>query len=492
LHPRLPRVLSLLSLLSLASCDEPEPAPVRVDEARLRAALTLPLTLSVQQREDAAPTAVEGATVTPMRLELATGLSVGAALWVPERPTGAGVVVAHGHFGQGRSAAETQEIAHQLARQGAHVIAIDTPGMEEHDRPDQELHLDAGGAHGRGLLLAAGTNAMALQIALLQVGLDLLEASGATRLGATGASGGGVQAFYLALLDSRVRAVALAAFPPIPREARASGCPCDQIPGFPGPDPGVLSLLGVPSLWLGDGSTGESPVGLGPEARFVATDAPHTYSMQMQAEALAFFDMHLDLLDDAPAARVPLVDLSIPAPPQARAGLAALPLPPSSAWEPAPVARVPFEKTCSGSGPAVLLAGTTLEDTRAVVEAGLQACTVRVIEDGGGFSESIAHETVYADVLAGGLAAAARATGAVGVYAVGAWALPARTVDLPYVVRAPVPTPDALDVVRDPPWVHVPGAWSGVMAATLEGSVAQGDTPVGLATALRDRVSPRH
>ena len=433
----------------------------------------------------AAPLRLEGITVTPMRMQLAPGLSVGAAMWTPDRPSGAGIVVAHGHFGQGRSAAETQEIATQLALQGAHVIAIDTPGMEEHDRADQEIHLDPGGAHGRGFLLAGGTNAMALQVALLRVGLDLLEQAGATRLGTTGASGGGVQAFYLSLLDPRVKAVVLAAFPPIPREARASGCPCDQIPGFPGPDNGVLALLDVPSLWLGDAGAPQAPKGLPPRARFVATAAPHTYAPEMQSEALRFFDEHLGLHGPDPAPHVPLLDLTIPSPPPERPGLAALPLAPKTNWTPAPVAGVLYEKSCSGTGPTVLVAGGSSDDVDALVAEGLRACAIRVVEDGAGLSESIATGTVYADVIAGGLQSAVRGTGAKAVYARGAWALPAQTTGLPFVVKDPIPDPSRIDVATDPAWVHVPGAWWGVMTACLSASVQDGSDAAALVAALR-------
>jgi dienelactone hydrolase len=474
-----------LALLVLAACTPDAPPVPRADGAALRARLTFPVSLADPVRVDATPRRLEDVTITPMRLDLAPGLSVGAALWTPDAPTGAGVVVAHGHFGQGRSAAETQEIAHQLALQGAHVVAIDTPGMEEHDRPDRELHLDPGGAHGRGLLLAGGTNAMALQVALLRVGLDLLEQAGATRLGATGASGGGVQAFYLSLLDPRVRAVALAAFPPLPREARASGCPCDQVPGFPGPDPGVLALLEVPSLWMGDGATPTAPAGLPASARFEQFSVPHTYAPQMQAAALRFFDTHLDLRDDAARDGVPLVDLGIPAPPADAPGLAALPLSPPAPWSPAPVAGVPYEKTCTGAGPTVLAVGAGDADVRALVGAGLRACRIRVVEDAGAESESIATGRVYADVLAGGLAAAARGSGAVGAYAVGAWALPTSALDLPFVVRAPIRAPEDLDPEADPGWLHVPGAWWGATEARLSRAQRTGDDPAALAEALR-------
>lgn len=478
-----------LALLVLTACTRPPPTTPTADLSAVRDRLAFPIDLPPPTLVNGATSRLDGAQVTPVRLDLLPGLSVGAALWTPDRPSGAGVVVAHGHFGQARSAAETQEIAHQLARQGAVVVAIDTPGMEQGDRADNEIHLDPGGAHGRGYLLAGGTNAMALQVALLKVGLDLLEQRGATRLGVTGASGGGVQAFYLALADDRVQAVALAAFPPLPREARAGGCPCDQLPGFPGPDAGVLALLEVPSLWMGDGATPTPPGGLGPDARFKKFDTPHTYAPDMQAAALAFFDAELDLQGAAPADRVPLVDLTLPAPEEATPGLLDLPLQPRASWTPAPVAGIPFEKVCQGTGPTVLAAGAEEADLMALEASGLRACRVRVVEDAAGLSESIAERRVYADVIAGGLAGAARTTGAVGVYAVGAWGLPASALGLPFVVRRPLRRTADLELMTDPPWVHVPGAWWGVAEGRLALAVATGETPDPLARSLADATS---
>ena len=62
----------------------------------------------------------------------------------------------------------------------------------------------AEGAHGRALLAAGGTSALALQVELLRRGVDLLKGLGAKRIAATGASGGAVQSFWLALSDERV------------------------------------------------------------------------------------------------------------------------------------------------------------------------------------------------------------------------------------------------------------------------------------------------
>ena len=436
---------------------------------------------------------VEGGSLHPVRLPLWPGFDAHGALLRPTTPSGAGVVVAQGHFGEGKSGPEAQEIALQLVQRGAVVVLIDTPGMEEADRPGRHIHFDEG-AHNRALLAAGGTSAMALQVALLRRGVDLLEAEGAERIGATGASGGAVQSIYLGLVDDRIDAVVLASFVPMPREARAGGCPCDQVPGWPGPDPAVSAALTVPSLWLRD-QPGEAPRGLPANGTYRETDGPHSYTPQMQREALSFFDRHLGLgparaggLGPAPIRAIrtealtsddlDLVDL--------------LPhLTPSSTWTPGRIGQGQHELSCVGKGPAVMVAGGDERDQAALQAQGLRACLVRIPEDAVGHDVAIATgETPYTHVLSGALGAAAERVSAQAVYGVRAWGLVAAGTGLPYVVREPIQTPAVVDPSRDPAWLHVPGAWWGALEPVWAGAVASGDDPATLARALSRQLSP--
>ena len=114
-----------------------------------------------------------GASVQRVRFDLRPGFQVSGALWTPDKPTSAGVVVAHGHYGQGKSSAEAQEISHRLAANGAYVLAVDTPGVEEWDVPGRRIHFEDG-AHNRAFLVAGGSSALALQLDILRRGLDVL------------------------------------------------------------------------------------------------------------------------------------------------------------------------------------------------------------------------------------------------------------------------------------------------------------------------------
>ncbi len=473
-------------LAALWACRSTPPVPP-ADTTRLAEVLAFPSVdgpLDVRLGE---PAPVEGGTLFPLRYSLVPGFDAQAVLLRPETATGAGVLVAQGHFGEGKSSPEAQEVALRLVQRGAVVLIVDTPGVEEAEVPGRVIHFDEG-AHNRALLAAGGTSAMGLQLALLRRGLDVLENEGAQRLGVTGASGGAVQSLYLGILDARVQAVVLASFPPTPREARAGGCPCDQLPGWPGPDPSVSAALRAPSLWLRDGP-GPAPAGLPSNGSYIATAGPHSFTDEMQGHALTFFARHLDLRtrDDLGPAPVRPVNAGA-LPPDARSVFALHDvLQPRQFWSPAREGDGHHELSCQGSGPVVVVAGGDAQDQAALVAVGFRACAVRVPEDAAGHDEAIATQgPAYVNRLAGAVAEAAERVQARAVWGVRAWGLVAAGTGLPYVVRDPVLRLDQVDPQRDPAWIHVPGAWWGAVEAGLVGARAMGPDPVALAQQLRE------
>jgi dienelactone hydrolase len=435
----------------------------------------------------------EGVRVAPVRLSLVEGWELTGALFSPAAPVpGAAVLVSHGHFGQGKSGAEAQEIAWRLAAHGALVLSVDSPGEEEGALPQRLIHLE-GGAHGRALLRAGGASALGLQLAGLRRGIDALAARGATRVGLTGASGGAVLSFYGGLLDPRVSAVALASPPPIPREARGGGCLCDQVPGRPGPDPHLLASLRVPALWLLD-HRGPPPEGLGPQAEVIESDGPHSYTAEMQEGALRFFGTHLGLRGGplGPAAGMELAGPPLPAD---APGLADLPLRPPVAWDPdaqalegwgAPV----VEARCVGAGPTVLVVGLPADAEPARLDAlraaGLRACALRVPEDEGAEAEAELRGRPWVARQAAALQHAASQHGAVAVWAARAWGLPAGLLPLPWVWEQPICALSDVDPAKDPAWVHTPGAWWGDHAAArCARAPLRGSDPAGLIGGLQ-------
>ena len=486
----------LLATLLLCACGPSEQE--RAERRALTEALTLPLPMATGGATWQGPAlTIEDVTARAVALPLDAGpapMLLAALVLEPQAPTQAGVLVAHGHYGRGKNDANALQIAWRLARAGARVVVLDSPGVEEWDVAGRRIHL-AEGAHGRAFLAAVGTSALALQVQALRRGLDLLEALGARRLGATGASGGAVLGFYLGLVDPRVQVLALAAVPPIPREARAAGCPCDQLPGRPGPDPTLLALADLPLLWLSDQSQ-PRPEGLPRGVDFEVHEGDHAFTEEMQVRALDHLARHLPLRrspggQDRPLEPVPALELHSP-------GAAADPTAPAlwdlgwtataAPWRPAPDLDAPYELDCAGQGPLVLTAGADPADHAALIGAGLTACAVRVPPDAAALAQAISQGRAAADRPAGALLRAARQRGALGIYAVRAWAMPALATGLPVVVRDPVLQPQQVDPARDPAWIHVPGAWWGATQALLDRAAATGSQPEALARALAQLV----
>ncbi len=481
----------LLALLMACTSGTPEPDVAPADLAGLRQALAFPGRSVAPDPGWRPAQPLEGYTARAVAFDVRPGFRAGAVLYSPGEPSGRGaVIVAHGHFGGGKSSTESQEVAHRLAARGTPVLVVDTPGMEEWSGQGRELHFDAG-AHNRALLQAAGTSAMGLQLAVLQGGLDLLEDLGHDHIVATGASGGAVQAFWLAVLDDRVRGVALASVPPIPREVRASGCACDQVLGVPGPDPAALAALPVPSLWLTEVEQ-DPPEGLPAGATWSVHAGPHSYTEAMQRQAVPWLEERLGHRGDGWLETVPLVGLRSAGPHEARThrALAELLPDPGARWSPAPWEGVAYETDCRGTGPTVLLAGEGARDgaldldRRALREAGFAVCSLVVPDDETGAAAAFGRGQVYADRFGGAVNAAARAKDAVGIYAVRSWGLAAAGASLPFVVRDPLRELDQVDPSLDPAWVHVPGAWWGSVESALNGAKITGEDPGSLAAAL--------
>ena len=471
--------------------ERPEPAD-RAAFVKLLAFPQAPLPAAVTLGESRK---VSGGMLSAARIAWFPGFDVHGALLRPDAPTGAGVVVAQGHFGEGKSSPEAQEIALRLVERGAVVVMVDTPGMEEADRPGRHIHFDSG-AHNRALLSAGGASAMGLQVSQLKRAVDLLQAEGATRIGATGASGGAVQSLYLGLADERVQAIALASYVPTPREARAGGCPCDQVPGWPGPDPTVSLALQIPSLWLTDGPA-ERPH-LPDGADWYATDGPHSYTPQMQARALDFFADKLGLRSlrgDGPEGLTPapIQPIRTPALTETDADIPDLAtyLQPKKQWSAGRTGEGHHELSCQGKGPVVVVAGGEETDLSALEAAGLRACAVRIPEDAVGHDEAVGTAgTPYTHILSGALHAAADRVQAKAVFSVRGHGLVAAGTGLPYVVRDPIRGLAELDPNQDANWVHVPGAWWGALDPVWQGALATGDDPVELAGRLAKELRP--
>jgi dienelactone hydrolase len=497
-------------LLLLACTSPPPPAPVvPSDPADALAALGLP------RLESAAPLAIEtglptpyaGYSVRPLSFEPWPGFRTSAALWLPEGPGPfPGVLVLPGHFGEGKTAGECQEVAHALAARGYAALAVDMPGVEEWDVPGRWLHFEQG-AFNRAALLAGGSSALGLQVQIARRGLEALrEAAPVSRMAATGASGGAVLAFWLALAEPSVEAVALASFVTIPREPGTGGCPCDAAPSWPGPDPSLLASFPVPSLWLSEIGA-PPPAGLPATARYEVVAGPHSYTTQMRALALPWLDEHLGHVPPDPDRAIAVLQAPPYTPGEALRSPAdhgtasilelALQTGGPQFWEPHPftgwewgVTRAP---DCAG--PPVLTLGAEPRDEAAILAIGACPVAVTVRAQEGAEGAAVARGQALVEGAAGAVLQATSALAdpegevPLGVYAVGAWAPVTAAANLPAVLRDPARDPRALDPTRDPPWVHVPGGWWGGLDALYASALAVGDDPAALAAALRGQHS---
>lgn len=504
--PPLLRMLPLLVASWMGACDGP-PRTVAVPSGRdvgaeLLAATGLPRFPVDAPLEvvEGVPLAQPGYTVRPVSFAAARDFRASAALW---RPDGEGpfpgVLVVPGHFGEGKSAGECQEVAHALAARGVAALAVDVPGLEEWDVPGRQIHFEAG-AHNRAVLAAAGVSALGLQLHVLRRGLAAFrELVPLERVAATGASGGAILSFYLLFAEPDLAGAALVSFVPLPREARAGGCPCDTVPGWPGPDPLVRAAVRQPTLWLSE-IPQPRPDGLPANARFQVVPGPHSYTRDHRGVALPWLDDLLDhrVRDRAEAARVlanppyvPSEALRSPVMEGARTVFdLAQELGTDRPWTPRIRDDVPYELDCRGSGPVVVVAGGGRPDRDAIVGAGLRACALSVPEDEVGLAEAIATGGAWADRYASAVAVAARRTEAVGAWGAGAWAVPVAASGVPCVLRDPILRLDQVDPARDPAWVHVPGGWWGGLERLYATARSTGSDPATLAAMLARMAQP--
>lgn len=170
--------------------------------------------------------------------------------------------------------------------------------------------------------------------------------------------------------------------------------------------------------------------------------------------------------------------------PRLEGAITALPLLPELRWRPAAADPLPWSMRCAGSGPVVLLAGADLSDAVALQAAGLETCLVTVeppSPEEEGDSQLLARP--MADRVVASLAAAASESGARGAWGRRAWGLPISALNLPFVVADPLEEVAELRL-DDPMWVHVPGAWWGVITQGQRAALRTGDDTPALAATL--------
>lgn len=141
----------------------------------------------------------EGYSVKNVAIESLPGVFVTGSLYYPEKPTKkmAGILSPHGHFGKTENTArlspDIQNRCATLAKMGAVVFVYDMVGYGEMNRLGWEHK------HPMAFKQQLWNSIRALDFLLSLENVD------AERIGITGASGGGTQAFMLTAVDDRIK-----------------------------------------------------------------------------------------------------------------------------------------------------------------------------------------------------------------------------------------------------------------------------------------------
>jgi dienelactone hydrolase len=230
------------ALLAIASHERPalpgaDREAVEAWQRRVRARLIRDLGLEELPREDLCVRTVRRARYETYALEQLTfesqpGVVVAASLYLPHAATSVrpvpAVLCVHGHgpsYALGRRTAQEQARAIGFARRGYIVLSVDMLGLGERAfmGHDHAMHLPAAGLSLAGLL--AWDNVRALDYLAARPEVD------ASRLGATGTSGGGNQTLYLAAVDERVQAAAPVCSVETYRDYMSKWrCTCETVP----------------------------------------------------------------------------------------------------------------------------------------------------------------------------------------------------------------------------------------------------------------------
>jgi len=176
----------------------------------------------------------EGITVRNVIYQTRPGLYTTATLYLPKgKGPFPGVINMHGHWQQGRLAARVQSRGIMLAKSGYVVLSPDTFGQGERCTVHGKFEY-----HGRtlgGHVFDLGETLMGCQLVDNMRGVDLLASLpevDASRLGATGASGGGNQTMYLAAMDERIKAaVPVCSVGSFDSYLGQANCVCETLPG---------------------------------------------------------------------------------------------------------------------------------------------------------------------------------------------------------------------------------------------------------------------
>lgn len=255
---------------------------------------------------------------------------VTAHLYVPDGDGPFPVILnPHGHWGWKKTEPVVQTRLIAQAKHGYLAMIVDSPGRSFEGGRAVERRQQGPHEEWR-LAMSAGT-ATGIYVWDLIRALDYLETraeADMSRVGLTGASGGGTATTYLFAVEPRIACAVPVVYATSLEINPHNGCLCNHVPGTLriGDRADLLALRApAPVLVIGAREDAEFPpegtrrsgeklraiwrlYGAEDAARWLLFDGPHGYGRAMREAALGFFDLHLrGLGDGSPVAEPELV-----------------------------------------------------------------------------------------------------------------------------------------------------------------------------------------
>jgi cephalosporin-C deacetylase-like acetyl esterase len=258
-----------------------------------------------------------GYRVEKIVIESRPGFPVTANLYLPDIYNGQKlpvIVNPHGHWQWKKSQAVVQQRAIFQAFQGYIAVVVDSPGWSfEGDTPIERR--DAGSHHDLPLILGSA-NATAIYVWDLMRVMDYLATrpeADMDRVGITGASGGGLATLYAFAAEPRFKVAVPVVYASSMEVEPHNGCLCNHVPGTLqiGDRSDVLAIRApAPVFVIGATNDGEFPpagteltghklkkiwslYGANGSTGWKVFPGPHDYNIDMQDQALRFFNEHL-------------------------------------------------------------------------------------------------------------------------------------------------------------------------------------------------------
>jgi dienelactone hydrolase len=238
-------------------------------------------------------------------------------LYVPDGPAQAKYPVIlnpHGHWQHKKMEPTVQYRLISQARHGYLAFIIDSPGWSFEG--DALVERRSAGSHMDFPLVEGSANTTAIYVWDLMRALDYLATrpeADMTRVGLTGASGGGLATMYEFAADERITCAVPVVYPSSLEINPDNGCPCNHVPGMLqiGDRSDVLAIRApAPLFVIGARRDGEFPpagtqltgeklkkiwslYGSADTTGWQIFEGPHDYNKLMRERAMGFFDKFL-------------------------------------------------------------------------------------------------------------------------------------------------------------------------------------------------------